>query len=130
VLLPRSVLLRRADDVAVIGAALAAKAAGSRHRPIALLVDRPVSTVRGWSRRFGARAESLRVLFTSLLHALDVSAGPLAPAGSVFADALEAIGRAAAAASRRLGPQPPWQFASVASRAAGPAGRATGTVVW
>ena len=68
VLLPASTLLRRADTVAVIGRALLAKAAGAGHRSIAALLDRPVSTVRGWLRRFGARAESLRVLFTALLH--------------------------------------------------------------
>jgi hypothetical protein len=74
VLLPSSTLVRRADTVAVIGRALLAKAAGARHRSIAALLDRPVSTVRGWLRRFDARADSLRVLFTALLHALDASA--------------------------------------------------------
>jgi len=60
VLLPCSTLLRRADAVAVIGAALLSKARGRGHRPIARALGRPESTVRGWLRRFGGRAESVR----------------------------------------------------------------------
>jgi len=70
--------------------------------------------VRGWLRR-GARAEQVRVLFTRLLHSLDPQAGPPLPRESVFADALEALGRAGAAGVRRLSPRPPWEFASWAS---------------
>jgi len=84
VLLPASTLVRRADTVAVIGRALLAKAAGAGHRRVAALLDRPVSTVRGWLRRFGVRAESLRVLFTALLHALDASAAAEGVTGSLF----------------------------------------------
>ena len=112
VLLPQAWLLRRADGVAVIGAALLAKAAGSGHRPIAALLGRAASTVRGWLRRFNERAEEIRVLFTRLLHALDPLAGRLVSRGSVFADALEVLGRAAAAVVVRLSPRPPWEFAS------------------
>ena len=53
VLLPASTLVRRADTVVVIGQALLAKAGGAGHRRIAALLNRPVSTVRGWLRRFG-----------------------------------------------------------------------------
>lgn len=115
VLLPASTLARRADTVAVIGQALLAKAGGSGHRSIAARLGRPVSTVRGWLRRFGARAEGLRVLFTGLLADLDASVAAVAVTGSVFADAVEVLGLAAAAAARLLGPRPPWQFASAAS---------------
>lgn len=121
VLLPASTLVRRADTVAVIGRALLAKAAGAGHRRVAALLDRPVSTVRGWLRRFGVRAESLRVLFTALLHALDASAAAEGVTGSLFTDALEALGLAAAAAARLFGSRPAWQFASAAS--SGPAAR-------
>ena len=114
-LLPASTLVRRADTVVVIGRALLAKAAGAGHRRIAALLNRPVSTVRGWLRRFGIRAESLRVLFTGLLHALDACAAVVGVTGSVFADALEVLGLAAAAAARLFGPRPAWQFASAAS---------------
>jgi hypothetical protein len=50
VLMAVSCLLRRADAVEVIGAALAAKAAGQGHRRIAARLGLPVSTVRGWLR--------------------------------------------------------------------------------
>jgi Homeodomain-like domain len=115
VLLSSAWLSRRGDAVAVIGAALLAKAAGAGHRQIAALFGRPAGTVRGWLRRFGGRAEDVRVFFTRLLHILDPEAGPLVPRESVFADALEALGRAAAAGVRRLGPRPPWEFASWAT---------------
>ena len=115
VLLPASMLVRRADTAVVIGRALLAKAQGSGHRSVAVLLDRPVSTVRGWLRRFEVRAESLRVLFTGLLHVLDASAAAVAVTGSVFTDALQVLGLAAAAAARLFGPRPAWQFASAAS---------------
>lgn len=60
-LLPSSGLLRHADVVVVIGAALVAKAAGGGHRPIAASLGRPAATVRGWLRRFSVRAEDVRV---------------------------------------------------------------------
>jgi hypothetical protein len=115
VLMVESWLARRADAVSVIGAALLAKAAGQGHRPIALSLGRPVSTVRGWLRRFTAHAERIRVRFTTLLHALDPQAAPLLPTGSGFADAVEAIGRAGAAAVVRLSPRCPWEFAGRAT---------------
>jgi hypothetical protein len=115
VLLPAAWLSRRADGVSVIGAALLAKAAGAGHRPIAAALGRAPATVRGWLRRFAARAEDLRVLFIGLLHALDPEPAPLVVTGSVFADAVESLGRAAAAAVRRLGTSSPWEFASRAS---------------
>lgn len=115
VLLPARWLLRRADAASVIGAALEAKAAGSGHRPIAAALRRPVSTVRGWLRRFATGAEHARIAFTRLLHALDPVAPALVPRGSVVADALEAIGRAAAAAVVRLSPIGPWEFAARAT---------------
>ena len=115
VLLAASMLARRADGVAVIGTALLAKAAGAGHRTIAAGNGRPVGTVRGWLRRFGRRAEALRVLFTGLLHALDPAAGSLLPTGSSVSDALAAVGAAAAAAVRLFGPRCPWQFTAAAS---------------
>ncbi len=99
----------------VIGAALLAQAAGAGHRMIAAGNGRPVGTVRGWLRRFGRRAEQLRVLFTAVLHALDPAAGSLLPTGSSVSDALAAVGAAAAAAVRLFGPRCPWQFAAAAS---------------
>jgi hypothetical protein len=88
------------------------------HRSIAVMLGRPVSTVRGWLRRFTARAEEWRVWFTALLHASDPMAAPVPAMESVFGDALQVLGLAAAPATRLLGLRPPWQFASAASRAA------------
>lgn len=115
VLLPASMLVRRADAVVVIGGALLAKATGVGHRPIAQMLGRPEGTVRGWLRRFGTRAAGVRVLFTGLLHVLDPAVGAVTPTGSVFGDALEVLGLAAAAAARMFGPRPAWQFAASAS---------------
>lgn len=114
VLLPEDGLARRRDAVADIGAALTAKASGSGHRPIAAELGVPAATVRGWLRRFAAMAERVRTHFTRWAVALDPMLGPLEPAGSGFADAVAAIG-AAAAAVRRLGPRPAWHVASVLS---------------
>jgi hypothetical protein len=101
VLLPVFCLLRRADVVEVIGAALVAAAAGWGHRRIATLVGRPSSTVRGWLRRFRARAGPVREAFTALACAL-VSAPSLPePAGSAVADSLAAIAAAGSAARAR-----------------------------
>lgn len=118
VLLAVSCLWRRADAVEVIGAALAAKATGRGHRPIALLLGRPVSTVRGWLRAFAGNAERVRTALAALLCELDPLTGPVAVHGSLFADAVEALGLVAAAARRRLplvGAVSPWQLAAAVS---------------
>jgi hypothetical protein len=91
VLLPVSCLLRRADAVEVIGAALRAAAAGGGHRRVAVLIERPASTVRGWLRRFEARAGPLRRAFTTLACSLDVDPRVPEPAESALADAVTAI---------------------------------------
>lgn len=113
VLLPEDGLGRRRDAVADIGVALVAKAAGSGHRPIAARLRVPAATVRGWLRRFTMMAERVRAHFTRWAAALDPMLGPVAPAGSSFADAVGAIGVTAAAAVRRLGARPAWHIASV-----------------
>ena len=115
VLLPVSVLARRADTAAVIGAALAGGAAGLGHRRVAERARR-ASTVRGWLRRFAARAEVLRSAFTGVLCALDPD--PLLPAaaGSPAADAVAVIVAAAGAVVRRWGAEAlvlsPWELAA------------------
>jgi hypothetical protein len=104
VLLLVDALLRRADTVEVIGAALMDKAAGVGHRRIAARLGRADSTVRGWLRRFGSRAEVLRVVFTALAATISTWAPlPQARAGGVFAAAVEAIGAGAAAVGVRFG---------------------------
>ena len=64
-------------------------------------------------RRFAAGAERIRAHFTRWAHALDPTLASVVPTGSALADAVEAIGMAAGAAVRRLGPRPPWSLASV-----------------
>ena len=118
VLLPVFALLRRADMAEVIGAALAAKASGKGVRPIAAAAGRAESTVRGWLRRFGSRAEPVRVFFTMLL--VETGADPVPPAAgpSPFADAVAAVAGAAVAALSRwpgIGEVTPWRLASAAS---------------
>ena len=115
VLLAVSCVLRRADGADVIGAALRAKAAGVGHRPIAAVLGRPVSTVRGWLRAFAGNAETVRGLLTALLVQLDPLTAPLPVHPGVVADAVEVVGACAAAARRRLGvigAVSPWQLAS------------------
>ena len=113
VLLPDGVLARRVDTVAVIGAALTEAAAGAGHRKAAERVGRPPSTVRGWLRRFRVVAVRAAAFFAAWAHRLDPMLGTVVPAASQVAAAVEAIGVAARAASLRLGPRPPWSWASV-----------------
>jgi len=114
VLLPASVLWRRADAVTVIGAALLAKAGGWGHRRVADLVDRPASTVRGWLRRIAQVAE--RVLGVLAVAAAEFGAEFVAPAptGSPVGSVVELVGALARAAARRLGGSwAPWRLATV-----------------
>jgi len=112
VLLPEVVLLRRQDEVAVIGEAIEASVAGEGHRRIAERLGVPAATVRGWLRRFVERAEQVRVLFTRCAVALDLMLGSVLPAGSGVADALEVIAVAARAWVLRFGRRPVWQIVS------------------
>jgi hypothetical protein len=119
VLLPVVALVRRADLVEVIGAALAAKAAGAGCRTIAAGLGRPVDTVRGWVRRFAVHARAVRVVFTVLLVDTGPDPGVPAATGSPVADAVAAIVGAAVAVAARwplLGVVSPWLAASAVSQ--------------
>lgn len=105
VLLPALSLPRRADTVEVIGAALLAAATGASHRTIAAGLHRPTDTVRGWIRAATAGASGMREHATVLAHRLDPLLPPIQPAGTLLADAVEALGLAVAASTRRLGPR-------------------------
>ena len=112
VLLPDVALVRRRDEVSVIGAAIEAKVAGEGQRRIAARFGVHADTVRGWLRRFAERAVQIRAHFTRWAVALDPEVGALLPAGSGVADALEAIAVAARAWVLRFGPGDPWRIAS------------------
>jgi hypothetical protein len=116
VLLPLVGLLRRADSAEVIGAGLAGRAAGLGRRRIAAGLGVAASTVRGWLRRFAARAEWIRAAFTVLTRDLDADPPPIEACGSLFADAVTAVRAAAAAAGSRwpfVFTVSVWEFAGV-----------------
>jgi hypothetical protein len=104
VLLPDVALLRRQDEVTVIGAAIRAHVGGEGHRRIAARLGVSAGTVRGWLRRFAQRAELVRAHFTRCAVALDPEPGLVLAAGSGVADALEVIAVAARAWVLRFGP--------------------------
>jgi hypothetical protein len=115
VLLPGLALLRRREEVSVIGAAIEAKVAGEGHRPIGRRLGVHADTVRGWLRRFVERADRIRAHFTRWVVVLDPEIGAVLPAGGGIADALEAIAVAARAWVLRFGPGDLWRIASVLS---------------
>jgi transposase-like protein len=115
VLLPDMALLRRRDEVAVIGQAIEASVAGEGHRPIARRLGVPKDTVRGWLRRFAERAERVRAYFTRWAVMLDPELGAVLPAGSGIADGLEAVAVAARAWVLRFGAGEVWRIAGVLS---------------
>lgn len=103
VLLPVLCLLRRMYSAEVIMAALVAKAtSGAGWRRVAAMVGAPGATVRGWLRRFAARAERARVFFTRAGLATGIDLAPAGPAGSAIGDALAALGLLVAAVRQRF----------------------------
>ena len=111
VLLVDVCLARRGDAVEVIGEAVLA-AAGAGYRRVAELIDRPAETVRDWLARFRSRAEVIAAHFWRWARALDGAVLPAAAAGSVLADAVEAIGVCTRAASLVLARRAPWSWVS------------------
>ena len=114
VLLPANVLLRRADEVSVIGAGLLAAAGGQGHRRVAAEVGRPAGTVRGWLRRIAQVAD--RVLAVLGAAAAEFGAEFVPPAPTMrgrLAEVVETVGALARAAGRRLGgSRSPWRLAA------------------
>ncbi|MGH3710382.1 MAG: hypothetical protein ACRDRQ_20260 [Pseudonocardiaceae bacterium] len=114
VLLPVSVLLRRADEVTVIGAALLAKAGGCGHRRIAARLGLPASTVRGWLRRIGVVADLVLAVLGVLAAQLGGEFVAPAPTVGPVAAVVELVGALAGAVVRRLGGScVPWRLAVV-----------------
>jgi len=116
VLLPASVLLRRADAVTVIGVALLAKASGCGHRRVAELVGRPVTTVRGWLRRIGRVAVRVLAVLAAAAAELGTEFAAPAPTTDPVQAVVELLGVLARAVARRLGGScEPWRLAAVIS---------------
>jgi hypothetical protein len=116
VLLPASVLLRRADAVTVIGAALLAKATGAGHRPIAGLLQVPASTVRGWLRRVVAVEQRVLAVFAAFAAQLGTDFAPPVPTADPVAAVVELLGALGSAVARRLGGScSSWRLAAVLS---------------
>jgi transposase-like protein len=112
VLLSERFFARRADEAALIGEALFAKASGSGQRAVAVRTGRARETVRNWFARFARRAAELSRHFVAWALALDARLHEVPPQGSGFADAVEALALAARAASTCFGPKPVWSWAS------------------
>jgi len=103
VLLPVTLLLRRAYLAELIWAALAAKAAGAGHRLIGTRLGVPVTTVRGWLRVMSRRAEVVRHWFISVAVAAGVDVSMPKATGSRCGDVIAAVGAAAEALMVRFG---------------------------
>ncbi len=121
VLLPVTVLLRRAYAAEVIGAALLARVAGSGHRVIGAALRVPAATVRGWLRVTAARLEPARLHLLRVAHRVGVDVVVPKALGSPWSDLVAALGAATAAVTGRfggfgvLGPVTAWQVAVACS---------------
>lgn len=104
VLLPVTVLARRAYAGEVIGAALAARAEGRGHRMIGTALSVPADTVRGWLRVMAARLEPARLCLMQVAHRAGVDVAVPEALGSGWRDLLAALGAATAAVTSRFGP--------------------------
>ena len=107
VLLPRFLLGRRLDAVALIWSVLRARAAGWGWRRAARWAGRAASTVRGWLARFADRALAIRHGFADMERLVSAAGGGdmdrLVPAGGPVPDAVAQIGACLAALRRGWG---------------------------
>lgn len=121
VLLPVTLLLRRAYAADVIGAALLARAAGRGHRWVGLELKVPGATVRGWLRVMADRLGAARMYLWQVAHRAGVDIAVPEALGCPWRDLLAALGAATAAVSGRfgpvgvLGPVTAWQVAVACS---------------
>ena len=103
VLLPVTLLLRRAYVADLIWAAVAAKAAGAGHRVIGARLGIASSTVRGWLRVMTGRAEVVRHWFIAVAVAAGVDVSIPKATGSGCGDVIAAVGAATKAIAARFG---------------------------
>jgi hypothetical protein len=106
VLLPVTLLLRRAYVAELIWAAVVAKAAGAGHRLIGARLGIPVSTVRGWLRVMTGRAEVVRHWFISVAVAAGVDVSIPKATGVGCGDVLAAVEVAREVIATRFGDGP------------------------
>jgi hypothetical protein len=78
-------------------------ASGGGWRHVADEIGVPGSTVRGWLRRIGARAQAVRVFFTRAGVGTGIDVVMPGPAGSPVGDVLAAVGLLVAAVRQRFG---------------------------
>lgn len=103
VLLPVSLLLRRAYAAEVVWAALEAKATGDGHRRIAAAMGIPACTVRRWLSVMGRRVEAVRRWFLGVAVRVGVDVSIPPATATAVGDALAAVGAARAAIVSRFG---------------------------
>lgn len=104
VLLPVTMLLRRAYAAERIWIALSARAEGVGHRGIAARLQVPPATVRGWLRRAGQRLESMRTWFVTVAVRTGIDVTIPDGLGCGWRDAEAAVMVAASAVGQRFGP--------------------------
>ena len=109
VLLPDVCLARRRAAVEVIGEALSSVGG---YRRVAERLGVPAETVRDWRLRFCSRAEAIAAHFLVWARAMNGSLDASSAAGSLAADAFEAIGVCTRVASLVFGPRAPWSWVS------------------
>lgn len=121
VLLPVTVLARRAYAVEVIGAAVTARAGGQGHRPIGRALGVPAATARGWLRVLAGRLEATRLHLLQVARRAGVDQPVPKALGSPWLDLLAALAAATVAVTGRfgpvgvLGPVTAWQVAAACS---------------
>lgn len=95
----------RSDSSTTVLAALLAASSGLGHRPVAELVGLPHTTVRDWLRRSHANAERVWRYAARWVIDLESSDAPfLSLAAAPLTLALDSVGHATAAWTRRFGP--------------------------
>ncbi|MGP4058941.1 helix-turn-helix domain-containing protein [Mycobacterium sp. 4D054] len=104
VLLPVTMLLRRAYGGERIWTALSARARGVGHRRIAIDLKVPAATVRGWLRRAGQRLDAIRAWFITVAVRTGIDVGIPDGLGCPWRDVQAAVTAAATAIRQRFGP--------------------------
>jgi hypothetical protein len=103
VLLPVSVLLRRAYAAERVWAVVTARSEGSGHRRIGASLGVPAATVRGWLRRAAQRLEAIRSWFLGVAVTAGVDVRIPDGSGCPWRDVLAAVQVATAAIRFRFG---------------------------